>query len=124
MTGWRKKQIDDAMAGDGGYEIGTQEGYDAFVKVRNQSLVKMRIKELVEQALKHPDTDDDGLTVFDNDELEKFAELIVEECISVCRKTRNDLEQHGKQFDIDQMQRQIGVNHCTANIKQHFGVEE
>ena len=48
MTGWRKKQIDDAMAGDGGYEIGTQEGYDAFVKVRNQSLVKMRIKELLE----------------------------------------------------------------------------
>lgn len=35
MTGWRKKQIDDAMAGDGGYEIGTQEGYEAFVKMRN-----------------------------------------------------------------------------------------
>ena len=39
-----------------------------------------KIKELAEQALKHPDTDNDGLTVFDNDELEKFAELIVREC--------------------------------------------
>ena len=34
------------------------------------------IKELASKALKQPDTDNDGLTVFDNDELEKFAELI------------------------------------------------
>ena len=39
------------------------------------------IKELASKALKQPDTDNDGLTVFDNDELEKFAELIVKECI-------------------------------------------
>ena len=39
-----------------------------------------RAKQLALQALKHPDNDNDGLTVFDNDELEKFAELIVKEC--------------------------------------------
>ena len=39
-----------------------------------------RTKQLALQALKHPDNDNDGLTVFDNDELEKFAELIVKEC--------------------------------------------
>ena len=31
-------------AGDGGYSEGTQEDYDAFVKIRNQSLAKMIIK--------------------------------------------------------------------------------
>lgn len=38
MTGWRKRQIAagaDAMAGDGGYGIGSKEAYDAFVKARN-----------------------------------------------------------------------------------------
>ena len=38
------------------------------------------IKELASKVLKWPDTDNDGLTVFDNDELEKFAELIVKDC--------------------------------------------
>ena len=32
--------------------------------------------QLAKQALKHPDTDNDGLTVFDNDELKKLIELI------------------------------------------------
>ena len=45
-----------------------------------------RIQELAEQALKHPDTDNDGLTVFDNDELEKFAELIIQECLNICEE--------------------------------------
>ena len=59
----------DINAGDGGYSVGTKEKYDEFVNGRNQSLAKMRIRELAEQALKQPDTDHDGLTVFDNDEL-------------------------------------------------------
>ena len=42
------------------------------------------IKELANKALKQPDTDNDGLTVFDNDELKKLAELIVRECICQC----------------------------------------
>ncbi len=40
-----------------------------------------RIRELAKQALKQPDTDNDGLTVFDNDELEKFAQLNISDCI-------------------------------------------
>ncbi len=63
-----------------------------------------RIRELAKQALKQPDTDNDGLTVFDNDELEKFAELIVRECMS-------NLYLHG-------------YDDARAQIKQHFGVEE
>jgi hypothetical protein len=42
-----------------------------------------RAKQLALQALKHPDNDNDGLTVFDNDELKKFAELIVRECANI-----------------------------------------
>ena len=34
----------DIHAGDGGYGIGTQENYDAFVKIRNQSLAQARIR--------------------------------------------------------------------------------
>ena len=61
------------------------------------------IKELASKALKQPDTDDDGLTVFDNDELEKFAELIVKECAEIADKA-----EPYKASDL---------------IKQHFGVE-
>ena len=57
------------------------------------------IKELASKALKQPDTDNDGLTVFDNDELEKFAELIIEEA---CR----------------------ALDAYDDFLKKHFGVEE
>jgi hypothetical protein len=67
-----------------------------------------RIRELAEQALKHPDTDNDGLTVFDNDELEKFAELIVRECATVIERN---------------LFQGIGWNTSRA-VKQHFGIGE
>jgi hypothetical protein len=71
-----------------------------------------RIKQLALRALKHPDTDNDGLTVFDNDELAKFAELIVRECAKIVEDSTWNLP-HGYKT-VDQ-----------ANlVKQHFGVEE
>jgi hypothetical protein len=66
-----------------------------------------RIKQLANKALKHPDTDSDGLTVFDNDELGKFAELIVKEMLVTCKE-------HPAWTG-----RMIG-----EQIKEHFGVEE
>jgi hypothetical protein len=63
-----------------------------------------RIQALAKQALKHPDNDNDGLTVFDNDELEKFAELIVKECADVAA-------------DHDALD-------IYEEIREHFGVEE
>jgi hypothetical protein len=66
-----------------------------------------RIKQLALQALKHPDNDNDGLTVFDNDELEKFAELIVRECAGVG-------------YDASYYECALNVSN---KIKQHFGVE-
>ena len=75
-----------------------------------------RAKQLALQALKHPDNDNDGLTVFDNDELEKFAELIVRECIDcavwVGKSNHNPVEP-------------IHTAHAVKRrIEKHFGVKE
>ena len=77
------------------------------------------IKELANKALKQPDTDNDGLTVFDNDELKKFAELIVRECgqVLVDNTPVVDLvEDWDKGYDR-------AMNDCIHHIYEHFGVE-
>ena len=99
----------DIHAGDGGYTEGTQEEYEKFVKVRNQSLIKARIREFEKQS---------GLEIYGLGArrekwehcMEKFAELIVQECVSICKdKERPNL---------------YGVREVEEAIKQHFGVEE
>ena len=96
----------DIHAGDGGYSIGTQEKYDEFVKIRNQSLGKMRIRELAEQATTIEYGVDNGFdrVTFDK---EKFAELIM-------RETFN--------WVVDN----VGLMEETEwhSLKKHFGVEE
>ena len=78
------------------------------------------IKELASKALKQPDTDNDGLTVFDNDELTKFAELIVKECEQRLRK-EGELAKiqafTGSEYKFAYM------NQAANIVKQHFGVE-
>lgn len=97
----------DIHAGDGGYQVGTQEKYDAFVKVRNMSLGKMRIRELAEQS---------GLEYnFDpmlSLKYEKFAELIIHECIQAAGPEDSYTDEWFK----------AKVN-SVANIKRHFGIE-
>ena len=96
----------DIHAGDGGYSEGTQQAYDEFVKVRNQSLIKARIRQFEKES---------GLEIYglgarrDKWEtvLEKYAELIVKEMLQIC-------EDHPTWAG-----RSIG-----EEIKQHFGVEE
>ena len=79
-----------------------------------------RIRKLALQALKHPDTDNDGLTVFDNDELEKFAELIVKECARIAV-----FKDDGYIATAD-VAGHMATGRVTAArlIKEHFGVEE
>ncbi len=83
--------------------------------------MNQRIKQLVEQALKHPDTDNDGLTVFDNDELEKFAELIVRECIQVCEPILDEPYEDMTEFGKGLVE---GQDVAIERIKEHFGVKE
>ena len=79
-----------------------------------------RIKELAEQARKHA-------SEYVEDEVEmqfhkKFAELIVRECMKVCKKT----EQYevGNQ-DPDKVGCiRAGAVFCREDIREHFGVEE
>ena len=66
-----------------------------------------RAKQLALQALKHPDNDNDGLTVFDNDELEKFAELIIKECAKIADSADES-----------------ACEWIGGNILTHFGVEK
>ena len=96
-------------AGDGGYSIGTKEKYDEFVKNRNRGMNE-RIKLLWDQAKTsgvHPEFGE-----YDKYSAEKFAELIVRECMEQVWYTRED-----------------GINGNVSlvikdRMKQHFGVEE
>jgi hypothetical protein len=102
----------DIHAGDGGYSIGTQEKYDEFVKGRNQSLGKMRIKQLAEQATTYiePTSNSGEGWIFDK---EKFAELIVRECLKIVEPT----EDSGDEWCVT-------LKGTAQEIKEHFGVEE
>ena len=46
------------------------------------------------------------------DFLEKFAELIVQECIQVCQSRVGNRDYN------------TGRMHCMSDLKEHFGVEE
>jgi len=73
----------DIHAGDGGYSESTQEEYNKFVKDRNQSLLKMRLREFERAS---------GIDVYGlgarrekwEATLEKFAQLIAQDCAGVC----------------------------------------
>ena len=112
----------DIHAGDGGYSEGTQEQYDAFVKVRNKSLAQGRIRQLAEQAgLKHHNWITNESNVKDGDfkyprleDYEKFAELIVRECAELCHMMAEDSDSYVV-HDGDT---------CARQIKKHFGVAE
>jgi len=78
----------DIHAGDGGYSIGTQERYEEFAKERNR-VVNERIRKLaiskgIYDSLCDPyDSHKNGdyhSSVMDD--LERFAQLIVDECCS------------------------------------------
>ena len=101
----------DIHAGNGGYEIGTQEKYEAFVKVRNKSLARARIRELWEEAAKTTQGDSwEEQTKF----MEKFAELIVRECKKAIDPTG----------DLTSISEAGWRKACMKMIDEHFRVEE
>ena len=56
----------------------------------------------------------DSWSQVDPEVLEKFAELIVRECVAVCQDVDGEdtIDGRGARFD------------CACEIKEHFGVEE
>jgi len=83
-----------------------------------------RIKQLAEQATTIVDTvNSQGYSSsYANFDREKFAELIVRECASIC-------ELNGQSYTHSFTPAKARLaestsNHCGLMIKEHFGVEE
>ena len=70
-----------------------------------------RIQELHEQAMKSCDEHRSDILNYHRIYREKFAELIVKECLSLCSTSVGN-----KDYNTGRM-------HCYDNIKEHFGVE-
>jgi len=74
-----------------------------------------RIKQLAEQACFDEIGKDYSLYFnLTKDKVEKFAELIVSECVMLCDKV---YEQN------DNLKIKAGATFCREDIKEHFGVE-
>lgn len=91
-----------------------------ITKIPERNMLNPRIKQLAEQA---GSTHKQSLGVYQfySRELEKFAELIVQECISIC-DGNGEYKNHtdtlfGQGFAE-------GIRISKAQIQQHFGVEE
>ena len=99
----------DIHKSEGNYEIGTQEDYDEFVKIRNQSLSKMRIEQIAEKCWSHRinGTLIDGHLHFD---YHQFAELIVQECARVILEWKKEPFPYDPDFGV-------------KIIKEHFGIK-
>ena len=71
-----------------------------------------RIKLLAEQA----GFDAVSMVAFDIgiEEIEKFAELIVKECVVICQDTDGE----------DNIDARSGRQDCAVEIREHFGVKE
>jgi hypothetical protein len=72
-----------------------------------------RIGQLAIEAFFDEDTNvvSDKIYTFNEEKMQKFAELIVEECIAQCW-TVSELESNG-----------YVVSKCSKKIRKHFGVE-
>ena len=72
-----------------------------------------RIKELARQAglIAPHGSDHEGLRDFN---YRKFAELIVKECVAICKDIDGE----------DNIDAKSGRQDCAVEIEEHFGVEE
>ena len=76
-----------------------------------------RIRKLAEQSGFFPvpdDTETDWEYRAENARYEKFAELIIKECVKICDKV---YEQN------DNVKIRVGATFCREDIKEHFGVD-
>ena len=78
-----------------------------------------RIRQLLEQAKTESSQwlGSKPATTITYDELEKFAELIVRECVAKCEVVAN-------MATITNTSTKATADSCAIMIKQHFGVEQ
>ena len=75
-------------------------------------MMNERMKQLMIQCEKKYCQDHDDYFY----DMEKFAELIVGECIEVCRRGKFD-----RKDDLDTIQFDNGIRFCINAIDEHFG---
>ena len=82
-----------------------------------------RIRELAEQATSYidPSANDGVCWYFDK---EKFAELIVRECIGIVDEQKECLHEEQQYWHDRDYGYEMAVNDASKGIKQFFGVEE
>ena len=85
-----------------------------------------RIKELAAKSnFGHMENEE---VVYDH-RLEKFAELIISECIEVCENLVSNINSSTERwkvkgdFEIIHIGMAGGAEHCVTYIKEHFGIK-
>ena len=73
-----------------------------------------QIKELAEQAGFKVNWQHEDVQAIKMARFEKFAELIVRECVAICKDIDGE----------DNIDARSGRQDCAVEIKEHFGVEE
>jgi hypothetical protein len=72
----------------------------------------------------HGDWNMPSSVYFSERDLEKFAELIVQECVAQIRPMWNQVKEVGAPPGYDYDTFDLAYNDCMNAIKEHFGVEE
>ena len=72
----------------------------------------------------------DEMDAYDKQAIEKFAELLLKECIAQCEEVAVGADKTSKSEFVTDAGRMLhegmwgGAKGCSGRIKQHFGVEE
>jgi hypothetical protein len=83
-----------------------------------------RIKQLKEQAMEWVPNQVDPDTKIRLLNAEKFAELIVKECVAQIQPMWDQVQEIGPPGGYDYDTFDLAYNDCMNAIKEHFGVEE
>ena len=83
-----------------------------------------RIKLLAEQAYDELVEETGNIVVFDEDFQQRFAELLIKECISIVEEQKECLHEEQKYWHDRDYGYEMAVNDASKGIKQFFGVEE
>ena len=82
-----------------------------------------RIKELSNQAYDELVKETGNIVVFDEDLQQRFAELLIKECISIVEEQKECLHEEQKYWHDRDYGYEMAVNDASKGIKQFFGVE-
>lgn len=82
------------------------------------------IKELSNQAYDELVKETGNIVVFDEDLQQRFAELLIKECISIVEEQKECLCEEQQYWSDHDYGYEMAVNDASMGIKQFFGVKE